>query len=110
MKNDADILNFALLEYLSEGSAESQRTMIGVLNMKGLLESVLRLLQKPFHVQNKNRCGPLVRLIISSLVSEVFNADIADKLVISEKTGKRQGSNILSKLHMLDRIQAAVFT
>ncbi|GCF06998.1 response regulator [Dictyobacter arantiisoli] len=37
------------------------------------------------------------------------NAVIAEKLVISEKTVKGHVSNILSKLHMLDRTQAAAF-
>lgn len=37
------------------------------------------------------------------------NAEIARKLVISEKTVKGHVSNILGKLHMLDRTQAAVF-
>ncbi len=37
------------------------------------------------------------------------NASIAERLVISEKTVKGHVSNILSKLHMLDRTQAAVF-
>ncbi len=37
------------------------------------------------------------------------NADIADKLVISEKTVKGHVSNILSKLHLADRTQAAVY-
>ncbi len=37
------------------------------------------------------------------------NATIAEKLVISEKTVKVHVSNILSKLHILDRTQAAVF-
>jgi len=37
------------------------------------------------------------------------NAEIANKLVISEKTVKGHVSNILSKLHMMDRTQAAVF-
>lgn len=37
------------------------------------------------------------------------NAVIADKLVLSEKTVKGHVSNILSKLHMDDRTQAAVF-
>lgn len=36
------------------------------------------------------------------------NAEIAGKLFISEKTVKGHVSNILSKLHMLDRTQAAV--
>ncbi len=37
------------------------------------------------------------------------NAHIAEKLVLSEKTVKHHVSNILSKLHMADRTQAAVF-
>jgi NarL family two-component system response regulator LiaR len=37
------------------------------------------------------------------------NASIAEKLVLSEKTVKGHVSNILGKLHMLDRTQAAVF-
>jgi NarL family two-component system response regulator LiaR len=47
----------------------------------------------------------VLRLIADGL----SNATIAEKLVISEKTVKVHVSNILSKLHMLDRTQAAVF-
>lgn len=47
----------------------------------------------------------VLRLIADGL----SNAAIAKKLVISEKTVKVHVSNILSKLHRLDRTQAAVF-
>jgi NarL family two-component system response regulator LiaR len=47
----------------------------------------------------------VLRLIADGLA----NAEIARKLVISEKTVKGHVSNILGKLHMLDRTQAAVF-
>ena len=46
----------------------------------------------------------VLRLIASGLT----NAAIAELLVISEKTVKKHVSNILSKLHLLDRTQAAV--
>ncbi len=47
----------------------------------------------------------VLRLIADGL----SNAEIANKLFISEKTVKGHVSNILSKLHMMDRTQAAVF-
>ena len=47
----------------------------------------------------------VLRLIADGL----NNADIAEALVISEKTVKNHVSNILGKLHLADRTQAAVF-
>ncbi|EEM11650.1 Two component transcriptional regulator, LuxR [Bacillus pseudomycoides] len=47
----------------------------------------------------------VLRLIARGLT----NAEIAESLFISEKTVKGHVSNILSKLHMLDRTKAAVF-
>lgn len=46
----------------------------------------------------------VLRLIAQGL----SNADIAQACTISEKTVKKHVSNILSKLHLLDRTQAAV--
>ena len=37
------------------------------------------------------------------------NQDIADKLIISERTVRTHVSNILSKLHLANRTQAALY-
>ncbi|QBD75480.1 response regulator transcription factor [Ktedonosporobacter rubrisoli] len=47
----------------------------------------------------------VLRLIASGRI----NAEIATQLSISEKTVKGHLSNILSKLHLMDRTQAAIF-
>lgn len=52
-----------------------------------------------------NREMEILRLIARGL----SNSDIAETLVISENTVKGHVSNILSKLHLADRTQAAVY-
>jgi NarL family two-component system response regulator LiaR len=47
--------------------------------------------------------------ILSLIAEGLGNAAIAEQLVISENTVKGHVSNILSKLHLTDRTQAAVF-
>lgn len=47
----------------------------------------------------------VLRLIAQGL----SNRDIAEELVLSEKTVKTHVSNILAKLHLVDRTQAALF-
>ena len=46
--------------------------------------------------------------VLRLIADGMTNAAIATKLTISEKTVKKHVSNILSKLHLLDRTQAAV--
>ena len=47
--------------------------------------------------------------ILGLIAESLSNAAIAEQLVISENTVKGHVSNILSKLHLSDRTQAAVF-
>ncbi|CRK83215.1 response regulator [Neobacillus massiliamazoniensis] len=66
-------------------------------------------------VTNRNSSNPFSELsereleVLRYIANGLTNAEIAEQLFISEKTVKGHVSNILSKLHMLDRTKAAVF-
>jgi NarL family two-component system response regulator LiaR len=73
-----------------------------------------RLVQQ---MRESPREGSAATLVLSPRESEVLrllangwrNATIAEQLVISEYTVKNHVSNILSKLHLADRTQAAIY-
>ncbi len=64
-----------------------------------------RLEQPNVFAELSDREIEVLRLIANGL----NNAEIADRLVISEKTVKSHVGNILNKLHVADRTQAAVY-
>ena len=47
--------------------------------------------------------------VLQLIADGMNNREIAEKLVISEKTVKTHVSNILNKLHLDDRTQAAIY-
>ena len=47
--------------------------------------------------------------VLKLIADGMSNAEMAAKLVLSEKTIKGHVSNILSKLQLVDRTQAAVY-
>lgn len=60
---------------------------------------------QPLFTELTERETDVLKLIANGLT----NSQIAEKLVISENTVKGHVSNILSKLHLADRTQAAVY-
>ena len=61
--------------------------------------------EQPLFTELTERETGVLKLIANGLT----NSQIAQKLVISENTVKGHGSNILSKLHLADRTQVAVY-
>lgn len=70
---------------------------------------------KELQGRRENALNPFTELserefeVLKLIAEGMSNAEMAAKLVLSEKTIKGHVSNILSKLHLADRTQAAVY-
>jgi len=77
--------------------------------------SVAARVVQELHGGRQRQGNPFVELsereleVLRLIAQGLGNASIAQQLVISEKTVKTHVSNILSKLHLADRTQAAVY-
>lgn len=74
-----------------------------------------RLVKEMQGVRSAESLNPFTELsereleVLRRIADGLSNQDIAETLVISEKTVKSHVGNILSKLHLADRTQAAVY-
>jgi NarL family two-component system response regulator LiaR len=74
-----------------------------------------RVIQELQGLRQDDQANPFTELsereleVLRLIAAGLSNAEIAEKLVLSDKTIKGHVSNILSKLHLVDRTQAAVY-
>lgn len=86
---------------ISRGEAYIQPTL------SGALISEYNRINQP--ISGKKNLTPREREVLAEIAEGRSNQEISDKLSISEKTVKNHVSNILKKLHLHDRTQAAVY-
>jgi two-component system, NarL family, response regulator LiaR len=103
------ILKDASLEQLAEAVRNTSRGEVTL--HPRVAARVIRELHGPKNLSLPNPFTELTERemnVLKNVAEGLSNADIATKLAISEYTVKGHVSNILSKLHLSDRTQAAV--
>jgi two-component system, NarL family, response regulator LiaR len=79
-----------------------------VLPPVGTAARILREMQQPSQVP-LNELTPRELEVVTGIALGRSNHEIAVELMIGEQTVKTHVSNILSKLHLADRTQAAIY-
>jgi NarL family two-component system response regulator LiaR len=74
-----------------------------------LLTRLTRALRRPPPVDPLEPLSPREREVLDLIASGQSNRQIANELIIGEQTVKTHVSNILMKLDLQDRVQAAIF-
>jgi two-component system, NarL family, response regulator LiaR len=103
------ILKDASLEQLAEAIRNTAKGEVTL--HPRVAARVIKELHSPKDLSSPNPFTELTERemnVLKNLAEGLPNADIAEKLSISEYTVKGHVSNILSKLHLSDRTQAAV--
>ncbi|HVX16886.1 MAG TPA: response regulator transcription factor [Acidimicrobiales bacterium] len=75
----------------------------------GVAEPVLAEVSRPHTVAGLDELTPREREVLGLLGRGLSNRELAAALVVSEKTVKTHVSSVLSKLHLADRTQAALW-
>ncbi len=109
----AGALSYLLKDIEPEELADAARK--AAIGEAVLHPQVAARVMKELHGAGNDRPNPVVELtdreleVLQHIAEGMKNGAIGEKLFISEKTVKRHVSNILGKLHLGDRTQAAVY-
>lgn len=102
-------LEAAQLFDLLEGLRRGEAPLSGVIAAKILKEFTPQPPDAAEALSPVEQLSEREREVLELIVAGQTNREIADQLVISENTVKTYLSNILAKLHLQNRIQAAVY-
>ena len=109
----AGAISYVLKDFRMEEVAEAvRRAAVGEAT---LLPSVAARVIDELRSERRDATSPHARLtnremdVLRLIAKGMSNAEIAENLVITQQTAKGHASNILSKLQLADRTQAAVY-
>lgn len=91
------------------GVVRGEAPMSSGLAAKLLREFARRAQQPPEPAPSRTKLGPREQEILALVADGKTNKDIATALALAENTVKSHVKNILEKLHLENRVQAAVF-